>query len=81
MEFYDNQFIRSKEYANKFSNNITKLGYLSPFENFAHALKSKDVQRQYLSILNRFLNFQNSKDMEQICIQILQMARKLLFLH
>jgi hypothetical protein len=30
---------------------------LSPYQNFTFALKSKDVQRQYPSLLERFLNF------------------------
>ena len=34
-----------------------ELDNLSPYENFIYALKSKDVKRQYPSLLNRFMTF------------------------
>lgn len=50
---------------------------LSPYQNFKYALKSKDVQRQYPSLLNRFLDFiQLRGDMEEKCNQLFKVAKE-----
>jgi site-specific recombinase XerC len=50
---------------------------LSPYQNFRYALKSKDVQRQYPSLLNRFLTFlQFGGNMGEKCIQLHSLAKE-----
>jgi hypothetical protein len=50
---------------------------LSPYQNFKYALKSKDVQRQYPSLLGRFLNFLRLQgDMEARCNQLYKLGKE-----
>jgi len=50
---------------------------LSPYQNFKYALKSKDVQRQYPSLLDKFLNFiQLQGDMEEKCNQLYKLGKE-----
>lgn len=50
--------------------------YLSPLENFVYALKSKETQRQYPSLLNKFLSFLKLEgSLEQKCVKLLDLAR------
>ena len=45
---------------------------LSPYQNFKYALKSKDLQRQYPSLLGRFLNFLNYKEIWKKDVNIIK---------
>jgi hypothetical protein len=49
---------------------------LSPYQNFAYALKSKDVKRQYPVMLTRFLNFIDEKGetLEEKCLSLYKFA-------
>ena len=50
---------------------------LSPYQNFKYALKSKDVQRQYPSLLNRFLTFlQFGGNIDEKCQQLYKLAKE-----
>ena len=50
---------------------------LSPYQNFKYALKSKDVQRQYPSLLDKILNFlQFGGNMDEKCIQLHNLAKE-----
>jgi site-specific recombinase XerC len=50
---------------------------LSPYENFKYALRSKDVQRQYPSLLDKFLNFlQYNGDLESKCKQLYMLGKE-----
>lgn len=50
---------------------------LPPYQNFEHPLKSKDVPRQYPSLLNRFLNFLELQgDMEEKCNQLYVLGKE-----
>ena len=49
---------------------------LSPYANFLYALRSKDVVRQYPSLLNKFLEFLQLKgDIEQRCLELCKLGR------
>jgi hypothetical protein len=53
------------------------LGMLSPYQNFKYALKSKDVQRQYPSLLAKFLNYlQPQGDLEEKCNQLATLGKE-----
>ena len=55
----------------------SSLSTLSPYENFIYALKSKDVIRQYPSLLNKFLTFlQLQGNIEDKCHKLYELGRK-----
>ncbi len=51
----------------------------TPFQNFAYALKSKDVKRQYPAMLMRFLSFTNAsgETIEEKCISLCDYSGKI----
>jgi hypothetical protein len=50
---------------------------LSPYDNFIYALKSKDVIRQYPSLLGKFLDFlQFNGNIEQMCFELYKMGKE-----
>lgn len=57
-------------------NKDTDLSQLSPYDNFLYALKSKDVIRQYPSLIAKFLDFLQFKgDIGQRCIELYKLAK------
>lgn len=51
----------------------------TPYQNFAYALKSKDVKRQYPAMLMRFLNFTNAsgETIEEKCNSLYNFSQKI----
>ena len=50
---------------------------LSPYQNFIYALKSKDVQRQYPSLLAKFLRFVTIEgSMEEKCDKLYKLGKE-----
>jgi len=53
------------------------LGMLSPYQNFKYALKSKEAQRQYPSLLGKFLNYlQLQGDLEERYKQLVTLGKE-----
>lgn len=56
---------------------LTATKHLSPYENFSYALKSKEVKRQYPSLLNRLSNFLDLQGtVEDKCNQLVKFAKE-----
>jgi len=49
---------------------------LTPYDNFVYALKSKDVKRQYPSLIEKFLDFLQLKgEIENKCLELYKLAK------
>jgi len=52
------------------------MSQLSPYDNFLYALNSKDVKRQYPSLMEKFLDFLQLKgDIEQRCLELYKLGK------